>query len=56
MTIIQVQNNIRLNHLAAGGEEPSTSSGFFWPIVGFFGGVLLLIPAGEVPGGARTPN
>ena len=55
MTETQVHNSVRLNYLAGGGEEPSASSGFFWPIEGFFGGVLLFIPVGEIPEGARVP-
>lgn len=48
--------NANLFYLDGGGEEPGTSRGFFWPIEGFFGGALLLIPAGEVPEGIRWPN
>lgn len=46
----------KLLHLGRGGEEPSASSGFFWPIEGFFGGVLVLIPTGEVTDGIREPS
>lgn len=47
----------RIVHLGRGGEEPSVSSGgFFCPIVGFFGGVLILLdPISEVAGGIRGP-
>lgn len=31
-------------HLGGGGEEPSASSGFFWPRGGFFSGVFDMTP------------
>lgn len=60
-----IENNVQPNsnnttkeliYLGKGGEEQGASRGFFWPIEGFFGGVLALIPAEDVTEGIRELN
>lgn len=47
---------VEFYHLGRVCDEPSASSGFFWPIEGFLEGVLALVTEREAAGGIREPN